>query len=1187
MPSRSSLPTNQTVDAQNSHVPPPYFIPPSHTPTYPQAYPPPPSNQQQRPDRTVRDVAEAKASRKADIERRCEALDPPIHPNVLRHMESFKAAMQITTPMTDSGWEMLKPRLQAQRNAAEEKERQEASQKSAIQQRGIKQHPQDITQREMKELFERDWEEAQRPIRAQLSSFADEIINTHWERGMRVTQHNCHQFAAAVLLYVRDRFSDQANGESTTTSTEPELTNLSGRKLMMENMKWLFDHKIKPLTDRHRKELFLCSGCEGNPKYYGFEGVIQHYGAKHTNAFSVGNVVVAWKEVEWPEEPPFVPDPTVAMNTNPGTSRATVYGMQQAGPLRGASITPQMASHVFRPGSQASPYPVHGQGGSYISGPFQPPIVSMNAPGPGYDQLLTQHRPLNGGNSNGHFYPIVPQSQSNAMPGHLSEPVRELQSYLATPANGSYPVSDGVPPLETPAQPGSKQRDSDGVAETVQHSASPEQVSFFAKEFTGTWSTLSGISELADSVRLYTVVNVTSLAFEKLYGHRPSLELFIKALENDLLLSGHRPIEDLQCRVCSRSNLPGQVDNPPSSGDTCYSILSLASHFQQQHTRRQRPGPASTQFPTPLDWTKDMIFYPASFAARLVRSEGIDDRKVDIIGSVFPGLFEEPSRDPVRHTPHEDREHRYTNRNLVNKDTQNAISRSEKTSGPQSFGSDDGNSPRSPLRFASNEYDPRGPPLGTISRHRGNHVRQRSHRGNPDGDYYQGPFIYVGNTQSLHNFSKRTDMGQQEVREGHYEDPPRYRPRTAYYPDADDEWPPFQPDNPSRRRYAHRPSTQMESDLARSPRIEQPKPDRKLPSGQSFNRPNVLDIEENGPTSDHEKHLPKDPASPSAAAAAADDANEFLDDIKGEVLEKNMLRHEEREHNNALRSSRGIDGRREFHDLNPVPRDLRSYEDEMEIMPRESAFIPTPRRIRRPEEYHTNGHTPDYRREHRPRPGALYRRAPAEPVPTSRFARYTRIREREDPSYHVQPVPRTTRPPSRYERYNLQREQLERSLSPQRRVLEHADTFRDPSIGPNRANQMSPHEQTPMAEERYSPEPHTIRYRYDEPPPTRYVDQYGRPVEMVRIREPSYQHFDPRYGNGPPMDYDPYDDEHVQYERVRRPPPIYYEQPPSYLYPREGQTLTLPERDGVSFEPELRVRAEPTATPAPFVEQQP
>jgi hypothetical protein len=82
--------------------------------------------------------------------------------------------------------------------------------------------------------------------------------------------------------------------------------------LVLENMKWVFDTKIKPLTDS--KELFLCNGCEYNPRFYSFESVLQHYAAKHTNTLSNGAIVVNWR-AEWPEHPPFKPEPDIAMST--------------------------------------------------------------------------------------------------------------------------------------------------------------------------------------------------------------------------------------------------------------------------------------------------------------------------------------------------------------------------------------------------------------------------------------------------------------------------------------------------------------------------------------------------------------------------------------------------------------------------------------------------------------------------------------------------------------------------------------------------------------------------------------------------------------------------------------------------------------------------------------------------------
>jgi len=101
------------------------------------------------------------------------------------------------------------------------------------------------------------------------------------------------------------------------TGREPQLDPINGpftRKLTLENMKWVFDTKIKPYTENYRKELFLCNDCEAL-KFYGFEGVIQHYAAKHTSALSLGSIVVHWKS-EWPVYPPFNPEPPTGKNVS-------------------------------------------------------------------------------------------------------------------------------------------------------------------------------------------------------------------------------------------------------------------------------------------------------------------------------------------------------------------------------------------------------------------------------------------------------------------------------------------------------------------------------------------------------------------------------------------------------------------------------------------------------------------------------------------------------------------------------------------------------------------------------------------------------------------------------------------------------------------------------------------------------
>ncbi len=93
---------------------------------------------QARVERTKEEATELKAWRRAEIERRALLLDPPLPAAVLAHIPSFQAAIQIIAPLDDSAWELLKPRLLAQRADAEQHEREVAMQKEEPEERKAK-----------------------------------------------------------------------------------------------------------------------------------------------------------------------------------------------------------------------------------------------------------------------------------------------------------------------------------------------------------------------------------------------------------------------------------------------------------------------------------------------------------------------------------------------------------------------------------------------------------------------------------------------------------------------------------------------------------------------------------------------------------------------------------------------------------------------------------------------------------------------------------------------------------------------------------------------------------------------------------------------------------------------------------------------------------------------------------------
>lgn len=245
-----------------------------------------------------------KAARRGEIERRAKTLKPPILPNVLAHMLAFHEALQSTKPLNAKAWQVLRPRFLLQRKEAEIKERELQANKRKKRKKKKPKHLKKIVSsthssegvlvaadphgpRGVAIGTNADWDQAQGLLRGQISEFADEIIQNEW-RIKTVTEENAPQFAADILLYVRNKFyakiandikADKALGKRLITEPpEGPWTQM----LTLEDMKWVFDEKIKPYTNAVRKNVFRCNGCARSTKFYKLYGVLWHYASNHT-----------------------------------------------------------------------------------------------------------------------------------------------------------------------------------------------------------------------------------------------------------------------------------------------------------------------------------------------------------------------------------------------------------------------------------------------------------------------------------------------------------------------------------------------------------------------------------------------------------------------------------------------------------------------------------------------------------------------------------------------------------------------------------------------------------------------------------------------------------------------------------------------------------------------------------------
>lgn len=559
--------------------------------------------------KTRQEVSELKAARRAEIERRAMELQPPLTADVLAHMPSFQAAIKITLPLDDNAWEVLKPRLLA--SARVEAERQDKrDQEIAAHSRSVPNS--ETTTVENKQLIDKNWDDAQAPLRTQISAFADEIIQDGWDHGRKVNKENSLHFAADVLLYVRKRFYAEIAKDADAARAagrEPACDSPEGpftQKLTLENMKWLFDVKIKPHTESFRKELFLCNGCEGNNKIYGFEGVIQHYAAKHTSALSRGSVVVHWR-AEWPEIPPFKQDPQVWRNNiqTPSHPQHALGGYSNI--TMSSSTQPQLAP--YNP-----PLASYGQPTSWDYN-----IPPPSQPGPNFSQQPIPNHGRGYNAQGASYFPSYPYAGEHLEPqGPRLGPV---YSPVGTSAyNQDYHSYQANPQLNFQRMHGPSQGDMFWLQ--------LEELSRNSKDL---WASTNGLKDVPGSLRVYVVIYHIAKRFRFRFWDTPPLTMFIHGLSNNKDMRPVRNVNGLMCKACKLSLGNGA---PPDEDRTSFSLPQLVNHFQRKHIEPLHSVGAQS-----LDWTVDMVLVPDISTLSDIRTlPGMDGLKLSLFYEAFPQL---------------------------------------------------------------------------------------------------------------------------------------------------------------------------------------------------------------------------------------------------------------------------------------------------------------------------------------------------------------------------------------------------------------------------------------------------------------------------------------------------------------------------------------------------------------------
>ena len=515
-------------------------------------------------------------------------LEPPLELNVLQHIASFHSALVITAPMTDAAWEMLRPRLLAQREAAEYLEHQRAEKLAVLQATQPTSASDEPYTRPAKEVYDKEYEHAQEPLRKKLSEYAEDFINGPWNGARALDKDNAPIFAVQTMLNIHQRYlADKEAGLLDFPAVPAKAGSKQGTPipepfLSLDNMKWVYDNKIRPLSDSHRRELFICAGCseERKPKWFAFEGLIQHYGAKHTTAFTKGNIVVHWQTSEWPDDPPFHPNPSNWIKPDRRMSDNRAHGRARG--------TPQ-ARHD-------GPFPAPGSGKLLSESPF-----------------FSNHNQQSPQAANGYY---------SATPGHQTYPA--YQNGHSSPQTVPYGYNYPAAALTQPSV-------------DMSYDAQLNKLSGDAREI---WDGLDGVKDLLESVRVQTVLHLVVMRFAERFRQKPNLDMITDALASNPLVQPIKNARGLACKICVASQTDGSASYQSyyariREAERLFNVSSLITHFKLNHQPQE-----NICYP---DWTTDMIELPETqMISNLKRAPGMDDGKLAIVAAAFPTAFPSP-----------------------------------------------------------------------------------------------------------------------------------------------------------------------------------------------------------------------------------------------------------------------------------------------------------------------------------------------------------------------------------------------------------------------------------------------------------------------------------------------------------------------------------------------------------------
>ncbi|KAF4553599.1 Hypothetical protein D9617_6g093300 [Elsinoe fawcettii] len=566
------------------------------------------------------------AARKDDLERLCwDEFQPPIAANVLQYIPAFLKHCAYPIPVTSPEWMVLKPIIGEQRLQAEQ------TQQRRMNSVNPSEYVDQITQRVSRQRGAiaqdptgNNYEErAQKAVRVKLLSIGHSVVEERWDSCKRLLNADFENFAADALLTSLDRFREETNTKDYQM----------GHSITLETMKYLFDNLVKPVLEGKVAKAFICAECDDVSAKYTFDGMMQHFGAKHDSDFGNGNVVVSWHTALWPDDPPFKRHPFENRRVPPMYAITAREQSRPAAPLAQIQTAPTVPLAIT-PDIDALLRSLRTPDGATAN--FNLQSFTQNAQTSA--NLCTDFAPGSSNYQAGHTTPVaqVKQEVNREVKPEFNSEFKPKREPSAEPKPNSQVMRNNRSRVQRFRPYPEHQSDNPYLRK---YKAPPKVIKPEEKEEVGKAAKFAhratgAVPDLDDALRLKAIIIHIAEVFIKRFDRPLDVTTFAGALSSRPDMKPLRKFTGLYCHLCvEEADGDGMVpveQLDPSGAGRAWGLGALLQHYKQSHVDDDDQTPAA--------WLENMIELPHVEAIKeIVNLTGMTQEKLELLIAAVPG----------------------------------------------------------------------------------------------------------------------------------------------------------------------------------------------------------------------------------------------------------------------------------------------------------------------------------------------------------------------------------------------------------------------------------------------------------------------------------------------------------------------------------------------------------------------